>query len=176
MSHTPAPLILTLTIDKDTFAVLDNLRQQHFPPTRNVVPAHITLFHALPGEQEELIRQTLQTRCSATPVLSIFFPQVRSLGRGVAVVVDCPALIRLRQQLATTWSDLLGEQDRRAYRPHVTIQNKVSHAQAQRLYDRLAATWTPFGGHGEGLVLWHYMGGPWELVKEFAFAGVPSKL
>lgn len=175
MSHAPVPLILTLKFDEDTFATLDDLRQQYFPPTRNVVPAHITLFHALPGEQEELIWQTLQARCAATPVLPIFFPQVRSLGRGVAVTVDCPGLLRLRQQLATTWGDLLGEQDRRPYRPHVTIQNKVTHAEAQRLHDRLATTWSPFGGQGEGLALWRYMGGPWELVDEFLFADARAK-
>ncbi len=172
----PLPLILTFKFDEHTFAVLDSLRQQYFPPTRNVVPAHVTLFHALPGEHQESIRQMVQACCSATPVLPVLFPQVRSLGRGVAVAVDCPSLIRLRQELATAWSDLLGEQDRRPYRPHITIQNKVSHAEAQRLYERLAATWSPFGGHGEGLVLWRYVGGLWELVDEFLFADVPSKL
>ncbi len=175
MPYTPAPLILTLKFDERTFAVLDELRQQHFPPSRNVVPAHITLFHALPGEQEQPIQHTLHALCAATPVLPLLFPQVRSLGRGVAVVVDCPALLRLRQQLATTWSDWLGEQDRRAYRSHVTIQNKVTHVEAQRLHARLAATWTPFTGQGEGLVLWRYVGGPWEFVDEFAFADVPSE-
>jgi 2'-5' RNA ligase len=172
----PLPLILTLKFDEHTFAVLDDLRQQHFPPTRNVVPAHITLFHALPGEQEDSIRQPVHALCSATPVLPIVFPQVRSLGRGVAVAVDCPALVRLRQELATAWSHLLGEQDRRPYRPHVTIQNKVAHSEAQRLYHRLAATWSPFGGRGEGLMLWRYLGGPWELVDEFAFVNVSPEL
>ncbi len=71
MSSSP-PLILTLKFDDRTFAVLDELRQQHFPRSRNVVPAHITLFHALPGEQEQPIRQTLHTLCAATPLKTEF--------------------------------------------------------------------------------------------------------
>lgn len=163
------PLIMTLAFDAHTFAALDDLRRQHFPAYKNVVPTHITLFHALPGEHEDSIQHTLHTLCAATPVLPIFFPQVRSLGRGVALGVDCPALLRLRQQLATTWHDWLTEQDRRAYRPHVTIQNKVTPAEAQQLYDQLAATWTPFMGQGTGLRLWRYLHGPWELANEFPF-------
>jgi hypothetical protein len=169
MSFTPAPLIVSLKFDDRTFAVLNALRQHYFPPTRNVVPAHITLFHALPGAQEQLINHTLHRHCAAMPVLQISFSAVRSLGRGVAIDVNCPGLITLRRHLATAWSALLGEQDRRAYRPHVTIQNKVTPAETKRVYEHLSATWSPFDGQGEGLAVWRYVGGPWELVDEFTF-------
>lgn len=168
-SSLPLPLILTLKLDASAFARLDALRQAHFPPERNFLSAHITLFHALPGDQEEAIRQTLQRICTATPLIPLAFPTVRSLGRGVAVVVESPPLLDLRRRLATTWHDWLGAQDRQRYQPHVTIQNKVTGVVARQLYEQLAASWQPFSGQGEGLSLWRYQGGPWESVAEFPF-------
>jgi 2'-5' RNA ligase len=168
-SSLPLPLILTLKLDANAFARLDALRQAHFPPERNFLSAHITLFHALPGVQEVAIRQTLQTISAATPVISLAFPTVRSLGRGVAITVESPALLDLRRQLATTWHDWLGAQDRQRYQPHVTIQNKVTGVVARQLYEKLVASWQPFSGQGEGLLLWRYRGGPWERVIEIPF-------
>ena len=49
------PLILTLVLDAASQAFFDRLRRQHFPPERNVLDAHLTLFHALDGEQEQAI-------------------------------------------------------------------------------------------------------------------------
>jgi 2'-5' RNA ligase len=164
-----APLIVTLKLDAATFAVFDELRQHHFPPERNFLPAHITLFHALPGAQEASIQTTLAMHCAGTPALRVEFPRVRSLGRGVAVTVECPALLGLREQLANAWQAWLGAQDRQPYRPHLTIQNKVTADEARQLHDELAATWQPLTGTGEGLLLWRYLGGPWEAAGEFAF-------
>lgn len=172
-SALPFPFILTLQFDAATFTRLDALRQAHFPPERNFLPAHMTLFHALPGDQEVAIRQTLQTISAATPIIPLAFLTVRSLGRGVAITVGSPALLDLRQQLATTWHDWLGAQDRQRYQPHVTVQNKVTTEAARQLYEQLAASWQPFSGQGRGLLLWRYRGGPWEHVAEFPFqAGV----
>ena len=47
--HDTDPLVLTLLLDADTQAWLDSLRRAHFPPERNLVPAHVTLFHACPA-------------------------------------------------------------------------------------------------------------------------------
>lgn len=54
-------------------------------------------------------------------------------------------------------------------RPHVTVQNKVSPQKARALRERLEQTFTPFEVRGEGLLLWRYLGGPWELVGEYLF-------
>ncbi|MCU0491091.1 MAG: 2'-5' RNA ligase family protein [Chloroflexaceae bacterium] len=165
----PPALILTLKFDAATFAALDGLRRQHFPPERNFIPAHVTLFHALPGEQEAALRQTLVAECAATAPFPLLLPRPHFMGRGVALVVECPPLRELRGRLAAAWQPTLGPQDRQGYRPHVTIQNKVDSAQARQLYEQLTATWQPLEGQGEGLLLWRYLGGPWELVEEFAF-------
>jgi hypothetical protein len=44
------PLILTLGLDRASFERFEALRRAHFPPALNRVPAHVTLFHHLPGE------------------------------------------------------------------------------------------------------------------------------
>lgn len=167
----PEPFILTLKMDAAAFARLDALRQQHFPPERNFLAAHITLFHALPGDQEETIRATLAPICAATPVLTLSLPSVRFLGRGVAIHVESPALLALRGHLAQTWHDWLSTQDRQRYQPHVTIQNKVVPEVARALYTELSQSWPPLTAQGEGLLLWRYQGGPWAFVAEFPFYG-----
>lgn len=163
------PLILTLRLDQHTFDYFNQLRQQYFPPERNVLSAHITLFHKLPGEQKQSIQHVLHTYCDRTSVLKLTMPTVRSLGSGVAINVDCPELVQLRQQLAKTWSEWLSRQDQQGYRPHITIQNKTTPAAAQHLYEQLTQNWQPQDGQGEGLLLWRYQQGPWELVDEFKF-------
>lgn len=165
----PEPFILTLKTDAAAFARLDALRQQHFPPERNFLAAHITLFHALPGDQEAAIRATLAPICAATPVLTLSLPSVRFLGRGVAINVDSPALLALRGCLAQQWHDWLSPQDRQRYQPHVTIQNKVVPEVARALYTQLSQSWVPLTAQGEGLLLWRYQGGPWAFVAEFPF-------
>lgn len=169
MSEPSLPLILTLKLDPKTFDFFNQLRQQHFPPARNFLPAHITLFHALPGDQETKIKQTLQALCSQTAVLPLTFPDLRFLGKGVAVEVECPQFVQLRQQLAQHWHAWLSRQDQQKYRPHITLQNKVTADQARSLYEQLANDWNPLHGKGEGLLLWYYKGGPWELAGDFAF-------
>ena len=42
------PLIVTAEFAAPDFACLEGLRRAHYPPERNQVPAHLTLFHALP--------------------------------------------------------------------------------------------------------------------------------
>lgn len=151
--------------------MLDALRQHHFPPARNFLSAHITLFHALPGEERQQIGETLRQLAQTTSELALAFPKLLFLGGGVAVLVESPALVRLRKQLATDWQMWLSRQDRQGYRPHVTIQNKVEASEARQLHAQLSADWQPLYGTGEGLLLWRYLGGPWQLEEEFLFQG-----
>ncbi|MDX2216808.1 MAG: 2'-5' RNA ligase family protein [Oculatellaceae cyanobacterium bins.114] len=168
--HLPnLPLILTLKLDQTTFERFNEWRQQYFPPAKNFLPAHVTLFHKLPSEQETAIHQTLQHFCEGTSILSLHFPTLRSLGQGVAIEIQSSELIELRKQLARGWSDWLSTQDRQGYRPHITIQNKVSVGEAQQVYQQLMSQWNPSDGYGEGLLLWRYEGGPWTLIHEFLF-------
>lgn len=167
MPESASALILTLGLDPVSFSCLNQLRQQHFPAEKNLLPAHITLFHTLPIEQQPSIQQTLPVLCAHLPVFELWFPGLRFLGRGVALEVDSPQLLQLRQRLAQTWKGWLTRQDRQNYRPHVTIQNKTTAEQARQLYNHLAPLWQPFSGYGTSLLLWYYQGGPWELAAEF---------
>ncbi len=90
-------------------------------------------------------------------------------GKGVALEVDCPGLEHLRKRLAAEWGPWLSAQDKHAYKPHVTIQNKVRPEEARHLYELLTISWETLQAMGEGLILWQYMGGPWEYLNEFLF-------
>lgn len=166
-----APLILTLEMDPASFARLDALRRAHFPPERNHLPAHLTLFHALPGARLEEVSANLAVLAAQTPPPALRFTGLRSLGRGVAFTVESAPLTHLRGFLAGAWHDALTPQDRQSLRPHVTVQNKADPAAARALLAELQAGFTPWDGRGEALLLWHYRGGPWEAAARFPFGG-----
>ena len=158
-------------MDQTSFALFDGLRRRHFPPKRNFIPAHLTLFHHLPGEQADTISSELEAICGSQPSMTLAVTGLRSLGRGVAYTLDSPDVAALRHGLALTWQAWLTPQDRQGFRSHVTVQNKVTPAQAQDLLRELQATFAPFAVRGEGLHLWRYLNGPWRLVQTFRFVG-----
>jgi hypothetical protein len=65
----------------------------------------------------------------------------------------------------------LTPQDSARIAPHVTIQNKVPPDAARALHRELNASFRLDQVRGEGLNLWRYLGGPWELVRRFKFTG-----
>jgi 2'-5' RNA ligase len=168
-SMTLEPFIVTLELDPDSFEILDALRKEHFPPERNFLSAHITLFHKLPGDEEASIKTTLREVCERSSSLTLSFLMLRFLGKGVAVNVESPELLELRKNLALAWAEWLEPQDKQPFKPHVTIQNKVTSEEARTLFEHLKREWLPINGQGEGLLLWRYLGGPWELVEKFSF-------
>jgi 2'-5' RNA ligase len=167
---TTAPLILTLRLDERSFAFFDEQRRRYFPKERNFIPAHLTLFHALPGEQLAKIQQDIEAAISGQEPFALDVTGLRSLGRGVAYKLESSELGELRRHLAKTWNDWLKPQDRQNHNPHVTVQNKVDPTQARALLEDLADGFQPFEVRGIGLDLWWYHGGPWEMVHNFPFA------
>ncbi len=162
------PLIVTATLDDETTARLEALRRSHFPPERNVLDAHLTLFHHLPGEEVAEVSEVLE-QVSRRPAFEVWLPGVRSLGRGVAVRVDSPELVAARAELAAAFDRWLRPQDRQRFSPHVTVQNKVTAERARTLLDQLASQLPPTAATATGLRLFRYLGGPWEPVASFAF-------
>lgn len=144
------------------------MRRAHFPPDRNIVPAHVSLFHALPGAQLPQVLDDVRA-AAQRPVFAVGVTGVRSLGRGTALVLDSPELLALRGELARRWEPWLTSQDAQRYSPHVTVQNKVEPAQAQALVAQLAAGFTPWDMTASGVAVWRYVGGPWEPVQTVAF-------
>ncbi len=165
----PAPLILTLTLDDRSQEWFDHLRELYFPPERNYLSAHLTMFHKLPGEREPEISTYLREVCLRREPFTLTVTGLRFLGRGVAYELSSPELVALRRELAEGWGPWLGAQDRQGFKPHITVQNKVSPETARALHERLKASYAPFDVEGVGLSLWRYLGGPWEPVGTYPF-------
>ncbi len=163
-----APLLLTLRLSEPAQSLFQALRTRHFPAARNVVPAHVSLFHALPGEARPEIQRLLGALQAERPEILVEPP--RSLGRGVAFPLASPELLALRGRLAGSWSPWLTPQDRQRYAPHVTVQNKVTPEQARETLRRLRQGFVPWRTEGAELLLWRYLDGPWEAVARIALS------
>ncbi len=165
------PLILTLALHPEDQARFDRLRTLHFPPERNQVPAHVTLFHHLPGAEQDAVQALLATQAASVPPFPVQAAGLRFLGRGVAYELHAPELLALRARLARAWAAWLTPQDAQGFRPHVTIQNKAAPDAARALRDAMQAAFAPFAVRAQGLRLWRYLGGPWDLAGEHALTG-----
>jgi 2'-5' RNA ligase len=167
---TPAPIIVTALFGKEDQARLDALRRQHFPPERNLLDAHLTLFHHLAPTLLDELKSRLgeATRRRAAP--EAWAGSLISLGRGVAIRIESPGLKAIRDDLATAFSGMLTPQDQAGWRPHVTIQNKVSPAEAKALLADLSAGFRRHRVAVAGLAAWYYRGGPWEPISRHMFA------
>ncbi len=164
-----SPLILTARLNAASFDFFDALRRKYFPPERNFLAAHITLFHHLPGEEISRIETDLREICANHQALAASFPTLRFLGKGTAAEIEAAELSQIRSTLAGQWNGWLTAQDKQKFKPHITIQNKVAPDEARRLYEALRSDWQVKTGTFVGLDLWHYRGGPWELANEFLF-------
>jgi hypothetical protein len=157
--------ILTAELDDASFAWLDALRRQHFPPARNVLSAHLTLFHCLSGRQIE--------RLAAVPMpagpIELTFESPRFLGSGVAINVRSPDLERLRRDIIGAIGGELSRQDLQKWLPHVTVQNKVQPETARALFAALTEIFATRTGQATGLLVWEYLGGPWKLERRVSF-------
>jgi hypothetical protein len=149
---------------------LQELRRAHYPPERNRVPAHLTLFRHLPPSVEgELARRLAAYAATAAPVAEI--AAIMDLGGGTALRVESEGLEDIRYDLALALRGLLTPQDIAPWRPHVTVQNKVEPREARALQARLRAGFERRPLAIKGLALWRYLDGPWEPVKSWTFRG-----
>ncbi len=168
---TPAgrgPLIITADLGPSDFAWLDRQRREHFPPERNQLAAHLTMFHALPPSLEDEVRRFLKAVTAiARPPATI--AGLMNLEGGVAYRVASPALESIREQIADHFHGSLTAQDAGGWRPHVTIQNKVASGVAKALLETLEGDFNPRPLAIQGLALYRYLGGPWDTLGRFAF-------
>ena len=166
-----APLIVTAELPRDPHAWAEALRQAHYPAERNRVPAHVTLFRALPPSCEDELRDALAAAARERAPVPARLGGVILLGPGTAVGIASPAMLALRSDLADRFGALLTPQDRPQSRLHITLQNKVSEKEARALQAELARTLQPRDFRFAGLALHRYRGGPWEFVKRWSFRG-----
>ncbi len=165
----PAPIIVAALLGPSDFAHLDGLRRAHFPPHRNRLPAHLTLFHHLPpGIGEELDRR-LRRETRGIPAPQARITGTMSLGGGVAIRVESAGLGEIRAGLADAFRGMLVPQDSAGWRPHVTIQNKVTPAIARATQTLLEDEIRPRPLAIAGLASFFYRGGPWEPIGRYPF-------
>ena len=164
----PAPIIVTALLGTADFAWADGLRRAHFPPERNVLRAHLTLFHHLPPSVVRELCDALRDECCAPPPPARLAGLV-SLGQGVAFRVESHALGEVRARLADRFKMLLLPQDRAGWRPHITVQNKVAPAVARALLATLESDFLPRPLEIAGLAAWWYRSGPWEPIGAWRF-------
>jgi hypothetical protein len=163
------PLILTLRLDEQSFTFFNALRKLHFPPALNYLSAHLTLFHHLPPNEASISDDLEKWACELSPFY-MHVTEVKSIGKGVVYKINCPPLATLHKKMQHHWQQWLTAQDKQKLWPHVTVQNKVTLAEAKETLQTLQASFQPFIATGIGLSLWTYEGGPWKPVEDYLFA------
>lgn len=166
-----APLIMTAELPKDLHSWATRLRTEHFPPDRNFLEAHVTLFHALPAQCEEEACDYLKQLVGEFAPVEAHLEGVMSLGGGTALKLTSPDMLTLRDQIADRFHGLLTQQDQHRPRLRVTVQNKVTAKEAKALQQVLEFTVEPRDFRFSGFALHRYRGGPWDFVRRFAFRG-----
>ena len=171
-------IILTLQLDQQTADYFEDLRGKHYPSALNKVPAHLTLFHQLPGSSLQLILAVLAKACADERGIPFRVTGPMRLGRGVAFDIQSDQLLTFRKGLADAFSEWVSGPDKAPFRPHVTIQNKAAPHEASALHDHLLGAHQPFDGRGEGVQIWRYNAfgaarGAWSPAGAMLFQGKP---
>jgi len=166
----PAPLIVTALFGAADFAQLEGLRRRYYPPERNRVPVHLTLFRHLAPSLDAELRRRLSgaTRGQRAPQARL--AGLIDLEGGVAFRVESSGLEHIRADLADAFAPLLLPQDRAGWRTHVTIANKLAPRAARALLAELRAGFVPKPLAIAGLASWWYRDGGWEAHSRHMFA------
>jgi 2'-5' RNA ligase len=159
--------VLTLRMDEVSVTRLQQLRTRYFPPHVNFLPAHLTLVYALTAEQVA----RLQTAGSLLPTepIPLEFARPTVIGRGVAIRVESNELKALHARMIEMLGPGLTRQDGQPYRPHVTIQDKVTREAAKATSTKVSTEFAPWTGQGVGLDVWRYSRGPWQPHSQMSF-------
>jgi hypothetical protein len=162
------PIVVTASFGDGDNGWLQLLRRTHYPPERNRVPAHLTLFRQLPPSVESELATRLARLAQARPPAARL-AGIMDLGEGTALRVESDDLMRIQSELAEAFHFMLTPQDSAPWRPHVTVQNKVARREARALQQQLRATFRPRPLAIRALAAWRYRGGPWEPIREWSF-------
>ena len=169
MAPATAPIIVTALFGKADQAWFDDQRRTYFPPERNQLDAHLTMFHHLPPSAADEVKRRLSAETRGIPPPDARVAMPFSLGRGAAYRIDSPELEHIRARIADAFTGLLTPQDQAGWRPHVTVQNKVEPKEARALLTELTHGFQPRPVIIAGLAAWWYRGGPWEPLSRHMF-------
>lgn len=166
-----APFIVTGELPGDVLAWADGLRRAHYPPERNKLAAHVTLFHSMAPSLREELRGVLSRFAGEFAPPKARIDGLMDLGTGTALLVRCPALLAVREAIAEHFHGALTAQDLHEPRLHITVQNKVERPAARALQAELSASLTPRGFAFTGLGLHLYRETHWEGQGTWRFRG-----
>ncbi|GAA5921473.1 hypothetical protein JCM3775_003065 [Rhodotorula graminis] len=173
--------VLSLRLSPPLHDALNTLRTRYFPAERLKVPAHLTLFHALPHSQLERVCADAQRVASATSPFVVTTGRAFLLGKnGVAVApgVGTEEGASVHAQLRERWEPFLSKQDAKGFKAHWTVQNKVDDEdKVLAAFDEVRDWAKDEGAEGQanGLVLWRYDRGYWRFEREFLFCEAAKK-
>ena len=173
MSHSPdkAPFIVTAELPGEIFAWANGLRTAHFPPERNHLKAHVTLFHSFaPSLRAELPRELARLAAEFAPP-SCRTSGLMDLGGGTAIALHSPGMLTIREEIAERFYAMLTAQDRGGKKLHITVQNKVERAAAKSLQAELGSLVGSREFRFTGLGLHLYLGPHWQEVGVWKFRG-----
>ncbi|MCW1403468.1 2'-5' RNA ligase family protein [Novosphingobium sp. MW5] len=163
------PFIVTAEMPADILWWADGLRRAHFPPERNHLQAHVTLFHALAPSLREEVLGYLPRIVGLHEAPAARITGLMDLGGGTALRIESPAMSALREEIADHFHGTLTAQDSQPKRLHITIQNKVDRAAAKALQAELSVTPIEREFNFTGIGLHLYKGGPWEALGRWPF-------
>lgn len=177
--------VLTLTTTPSLSTPLTALRRRHFPPHRDrgSLPAHLTLFHALPASEMEghILPALEDQQKNEGPVLKLATGKIFRMRRGVGIELargdeagaGARAARRLHAELQRRWWPFLSAQDRQPWRPHWTVQNKAADdAAVDAAMEDVRTGFRGAEGLATGCTLWRYeKGGRWTFERAFDFGG-----
>ena len=164
-------LIVTAELGPADFAFFDGQRRRYFPPDRNRIAAHLTMFHAIPAPDEAELKQRLAALASEYPPPRAVVTGLMNLGGGVAYRIASDDLDDIRTALSHGFRGRLTLQDQQGWRPHITVQNKVSSSIAIATLCELERGFAPRPLAIAALAYHHYEGGPWRPGRRYPFRG-----
>lgn len=187
-ASTESVYVLSLAISPQISHAMNDLRAAYFPPHLNRLPAHLTLFHALPASHlESTILPALTTLAANTPSYHIRAGDARRMKRGVLITLHHSKsphrTTELARDLQRQWGHFLSKQDLGLARPHWTVMNKVNNpdhvekvhgeveAWLKREKGRKDKERRTVEGWVEGIVLWRYDKGNWVEPRRLMFTG-----
>lgn len=159
-------LIVTLKIEDNRQAFFEEQRKFFYPDFCNFVPAHLTYFHAAPNT--EMFLDALKKIASTPPIL-METAAVLPFTNGMAYAANNEYLQHFHALLQQNFSNDLSGKDKKIWKPHITIQNKVTAFRAHKNYQELSLNFEPFSFRVEGFSIYEYAKKNWAFKLFFPF-------
>lgn len=168
--------VLTLKLTDSLAKAVNSMREQYFPKKLNRIPAHLTLFHALPDSQFAAIESGLSQLSAKTKpfYVSTGRPFRMRLGVGINVGKGYNRMKQVHEDLRSQWMPHLSEQDQGGWKPHWTVMNKVNEEKkVDEAFQAVEREMLQNAQEGQaiGLDLWRYEKGNWIFANEYMFNG-----